>query len=105
MRDLIRRIGTQAAAARGLTLVPTDPPLDVIETLSALWPVDTGHKLIRVGGELDGGYLVPDDLDGIVACFSPGVGGSASFEADLRKRSNIPIHLCDRDVLQKVGPF
>ena len=26
-----------------------------------------------IGGAGDGGYLVPDDLDGIEYCFSPGV--------------------------------
>jgi hypothetical protein len=42
-----------------------------------LHPVVTTHPLIRVGAHGDGGYLVPDDLDGIAACFSPGVVGRA----------------------------
>lgn len=41
---------------------------------------DTNKKLIRVGGPGDGGYLIPDDTDGISAIFSPGVAAVAEFE-------------------------
>ena len=59
-----------------------------------LHPITTDKELIRIGGEGDGGYLVPDDLGGIVACFSPGVGAVASFEATLVARG-IPCYLAD----------
>jgi hypothetical protein len=36
-------------------------------------PVITEHELMRLGADHDGGYLIPNDLDGITACFSPGV--------------------------------
>jgi len=49
-------------------------------------PVATEHCLIRIGGNNDGGYLVPDDLDGIEACFSPGVSNVATFEEELAKK-------------------
>ncbi len=49
-------------------------------------PWRTEHELIRVGGDGDGGYLLPDDLDGITACFSPGVSDQASFEEDMLAR-------------------
>lgn len=54
--------------------------------VTALRPVSTEHALIRVGGDGDGGYLLPDDLDGIDACFSPGVDQIASFEAEMIRR-------------------
>ncbi|MEJ2410769.1 MAG: hypothetical protein P8Y48_16060 [Novosphingobium sp.] len=54
--------------------------------LATLRPVETEHPLIRIGGEGDGGYLVPDDLDGIEACFSPGVDKIALFEEDMIAR-------------------
>lgn len=57
----------------------------------------TEHGLLRIGGPADGGYLVPDDLDGIAACFSPGVGDSVAFESDLLARG-IPSHLADHTV-------
>jgi methyltransferase FkbM-like protein len=54
--------------------------------LAGLAPQDVRLDLIRVGGPHDGGYLIPDDLQGISACFSPGVGAIASFEAGLLTR-------------------
>ena len=64
-----------------------------------LHPVTTGKALIRMGGDGDGGYLVPDDLDGVAACFSPGVGTVASFEKDLVARG-IPCHLADGSIAE-----
>lgn len=48
--------------------------------LRSLHPRATGHGLVRFGPAGDGGYLVPDDLAGILACFSPGVGAITGFE-------------------------
>ena len=42
--------------------------------------------LIRIGGSGDGGYLVPDDLNDLAACFSPGVAESANFELALAEK-------------------
>ena len=50
--------------------------------LKQLRPVATKHELIRLGPSGDGGYLVPDDLGELEACFSPGVGFSSGFESD-----------------------
>ena len=50
--------------------------------LNKLRPVSRGKKLIRLGPKRDGGYLVPDDLRGIQACFSAGVGHISGFETD-----------------------
>lgn len=66
--------------------------------LHSLRPRPTGHALIRVGGAGDGGYLVPDDLEGIAGCFSPGVADSSDFELDLATRWNIPSWLADHSV-------
>ncbi len=66
----------------------------------ALRPVRTAHSLIRYGGESDGGYLVPDDLEGIEVCFSPGVGEIAHFEEDLLQRTGIVSHLTDASVVR-----
>jgi methyltransferase FkbM-like protein len=59
---------------------------EVRKFVEALKPIETEHPLIRVGGEGDGGYLVPDDLAGIEFCFSPGVSSVADFENDLSLR-------------------
>ncbi len=60
--------------------------IDVRRFLSSLIPYETDKKLIRIGGEGDGGYLVPDDMDGIDYCFSPGVAATSTFENDLASR-------------------
>lgn len=45
--------------------------------------IDSGYKLIRIGGKNDGGYLIPDILNQIEFAFSPGVGLAAAFEDHL----------------------
>lgn len=67
------------------------------ELLKALRPVKTKYDLVRIGGDNDGGYLLPDDLSGISTCFSPGVDVTASFEKDLLARG-IWSHLADASV-------
>ncbi len=62
-----------------------------------LRPYMTDTPLIRMGDFGDGGYLVPDDLRGIAACYSPGVSQQASFEMDIAKRG-IPSFMADASV-------
>jgi len=69
----------------------------LLNLVQALRPVKTKYPLIRIGGNNDGGYLVPDDLSGISICFSPGVDTIASFEKDLHHRG-IWSHLADASV-------
>lgn len=69
----------------------------VVAIDSFLQPYDTDTPLIRMGDFGDGGYLVPDDLRGIVACYSPGVSEQASFEMDMAKRG-IPSFMADASV-------
>lgn len=74
-------------------------PVDRLNDLAIkLWPVKTRFPLIRIGSENDGGYLIPNDLNGITACFSPGVDINSSFEKELLKREGIPSHLADYSV-------
>ena len=47
-------------------------------------PTLTNHKLIRIGENNDGGYLIPDILNEIKYCFSAGVGHTNKFESDLK---------------------
>ena len=48
-------------------------------------PIKSEFDLIRLGGDTDSGYLIPNDLKGIRTCFSPGVSAEAFFEDDLSK--------------------
>lgn len=86
-------------ARRGRFIEKAADGAEVARLIASLAPRETDHPLIRVGGNGDGGYLVPDDLDGIAACFSPGVSEVAKFELELAERG-IPSHLADYSVEQ-----
>jgi len=81
----------------GVSLGKTANPQAIQRFLDMVRPIETEHPLIRLGGDGDGGYLVPDDLDGINACFSPGVSTVARFEEDLAARG-IRCFLADASV-------
>ncbi|MFY8015512.1 MAG: FkbM family methyltransferase [Limnohabitans sp.] len=83
---------------RGIHLDQMTPSEKLNHLAKALHPVATQHQLIRVGSEFDGGYLLPNDLDGIRACFSPGVNENASFEQHLHSQFGIGSHLADFSV-------
>ena len=84
-------------ADRGFTLANSKKANAVKDLLQHLHPVTTRFDLTRLGQPRDGGYLIPDDLDGLVACFSPGVDVKSSFEAELAAKS-IPCYLADASV-------
>lgn len=74
------------------------PASGALETLRLLTPMASGIPLVRLGGSSDGGYLIPDDLDGIELAFSPGVDVTWSFERDLGERYGIKSIMCDASV-------
>jgi len=80
---MLNTILKTVAFAAGFTLSEQTARAAILELLAELRPRNCGKDLIRIGGEGDGGYLLPDDLEGIKYCFSPGVGASASFENHL----------------------
>ena len=69
----------------------------ILDFLAMTPPIQTEHDLVRLGGDGDGGYLVPDDIEGITACFSPGVSRVAAFEEELAG-IGIPCFLADYSV-------
>ncbi len=62
-----------------------------------LHPISGGKELVRLGPPSDGGYLVPDDLAGIEACFSPGVSLISGFEKDCANLG-MQVFLADKSV-------
>jgi hypothetical protein len=78
------------------------PTAEMRALLDILKPRDPGCAFVRLGGPHDGGYLIPDDLDGIVACFSPGVDQTSAFERDCLDRG-MALYLSDASVTG-VGP-
>jgi len=65
--------------------------------LKRLHPHSTDRKLIRLGPVGDGGYLLPDDLEGVSVCFSPGVSFVSGFEKDCADRG-MKVYLADKSV-------
>ena len=84
-------------AALGISVGRSVDANSIRRLIGRLRPVLTEKKLIRVGGDGDGGYVIPDDFDGVAACFSPGVGPTADFEAALVARG-IRCYLADASV-------
>ena len=74
---------------------PSEAEKEIREFLSIISPISFGRKLIRIGKAGDGSYLLPDDLDGVVACYSPGVNNFKDFEDCLVNRYGIESHMCD----------
>ncbi|NJY63620.1 FkbM family methyltransferase [Salinimicrobium sp. CDJ15-81-2] len=70
---------------------------DILNVIAALRPFETDKELVRVGGERDGGYLVPNDLKGLSACFSPGVGNMSDFELECAE-NGMEIFMADASV-------
>lgn len=84
---------------RGYVLHRRDKTTDINELLRMIWPSQTNSSLVRVGSETtnDGGYLLPDDLEGIARVFSPGVADSMEFEKYFLELG-IPCELIDGSI-------
>ncbi len=93
----LRSVARQFLLQWGIRNVRTTALTDVRDLLQKLKPVSSDVPLMRVGASGDGGYLIPDDLENVVACFSPGVAETASFELDIANRG-IPCFLADYSV-------
>lgn len=81
----------------GMTLGTQANEGEVRALIARMRPVRTQFPLIRIGGNGDGGYLVPDDLYGLQGCFSPGVAQTATFEKEMIDRG-VPCFLADASV-------
>ncbi|SLN10456.1 hypothetical protein ROG8370_00164 [Roseovarius gaetbuli] len=71
---------------------------DVEELISDFRAAYTPTRLVRIGGDGDGGYMMPDDFDGITHCFSPGVSITADFEDHIARDYGIKSFLADASV-------
>jgi hypothetical protein len=83
--------------ALGFNLTRQTNPADMQALMRKLAPLDCGLDLIRIGGDRDGAYLIPDDLEGIEYCFSPGISTVVDFEDHLA-RLHIKSFLADYSV-------
>ena len=93
MKKIVKALGLSAGASMGERTKKSE----LLDLIKKLRPMDCGKELIRIGGDRDGGYLVPDDLEGIEYCFSPGVSSTIDFENHLAAL-NIKSFLADYSV-------
>jgi hypothetical protein len=71
---------------------------ELIRALSLLTPWDgEGLRKRRLGADLDGGYVVVDDLSAVHAAYSFGIGMQASFDRGLAD-AGIPVHMFDHTI-------
>jgi hypothetical protein len=82
-------------APLGIDVTERTPAHELKRLIDSLRPLES--NLVRVGPDGDGGYLLPDDLDGIDYAFSPGVSTESGFEADLARRG-MRVFMADHSV-------
>jgi hypothetical protein len=97
MKQIIKKAIIKYLFSRGLSVGLRTDRTSILSLIKELSPVRTDKNLLRLGANGDGGYLVPDDLEGILACFSPGVGNLSAFENDCLK-FGMKIFLADKSV-------
>lgn len=90
------RIAHKNARER-IAILTSQDRAEILSILAKFTPTQTGHDLIRAGSEHDGGYLLPDDLAGIKALYSPGVSETLGFDLEMANRG-IPCFLADGTV-------
>lgn len=93
----LREIVKNLALSKNRKIVETQPISDVNALIKHLWPQKTEHDLIRIGANGDGSYLLPNDLENIAACFSPGVSYVADFELAIAEKG-IPCFMIDASI-------
>ncbi len=84
-------------SAFGIFPVRVVPSHELRNLMQELHPRSVAPPMVRLGPLKDGGYLVPDDLEGIEACFSPGVSSESGFEMDCANRG-MKVFLADKSV-------
>lgn len=93
------QFGSYLASFGRFGATPRSSREEVFAAIRPLRAINCGIPLRRMGGDNDGGYLVPDCLEGLKFCFSPGVSDNSSFElecADL----GMDVFLADASVVR-----
>ena len=76
-------------------LIPKNRVADIRNTLNLFRPYESEFQLVRIGSASDGGYLLPDDLEGVEKCISPGCDLKVEFETQLWDQFHIPSLILD----------
>ena len=94
----LRRLLRNIARKCGCVVKPVVPKDKLEEFFSDFRKNYVPTQLVRIGGEGDGGYLMPDLLDEVKYCFSPGVDCIAGFEGEISKTYGIKSFMADASV-------
>lgn len=70
---------------------------EVLSIVERLRPHRPSFRKVRIGSLADGGYVLPDDLDGIAAVLSIGIGEEVSFDQHFAA-AGLPIYQYDPTV-------
>lgn len=97
MRTQLKKAFHGALSKLRIFPVELTPKVEVVALIESLRPQSTDKPLIRLGPNGDAGYVVPDDLAGITACFSPGVSFVSDFEDDCAKLG-MEVFMADKSV-------
>jgi hypothetical protein len=103
MNHWIKESAISMLGALGAYPARATAPAQVRSLVHRLRPVVAPGGLVRMGAVRDGGYLLPDDLAGVSACFSPGVSTVSEFERSCADRG-IRCFLADRSVSGPAAP-
>ena len=87
----------------GLSIRSRTKPSLVNEILNFLEPVEYQFKLFRAGSSGDGGYLIPNDVDGIRMWLSFGISNDWNFEKDISEKFGIPVRMFDYSIDTPIG--
>jgi hypothetical protein len=97
MQTMLRNLAFEVLAKGHAFPTTQTARADIERLIGHLQPMAVSLPLVRLGPNGDGGYLVPDDLVGIEACFSPGVAQVSGFELDCAQRG-MKVFMADRSV-------
>jgi hypothetical protein len=96
-RSHIKDVTRYALGVAGKVPAPMTSKHDIEALIRVLRPRLPGVELVRFGPRGDGGYLVPNDIAGIEACYSPGVSDISGFEKDCAD-AGMQVFMADRSV-------
>lgn len=97
MKNLFRNLGINILGAANIYPASLTRKRDLLALMEKLHPRLPAKPLVRLGPPGDGGYLVPDDLAGITACYSPGVSFESGFENACAERG-MQVYMADKSV-------
>lgn len=102
LQFVLRRVGISLVVLDSVNLKrfyigKLTPTKDIDQLVRRFRPVLIDSDLIRIGSDLDGGYLLPNDLQGVSNCFSAGCDNSWEFEKDLWEKYQIKSHIVDSE--------